>query len=289
MKISTIITFTLLLCLSSAADAALAQETEPTEPTGDESVLVTEAQPEALEWSDYSIKAYTLSIWGGSSSGAVYLDNPPLGDLTVLTAGAADIIAYDGGVLEVSRDIDRYEAAIKEIKSGDAFGGRIGIYIADDFHLDIMGSFASGEAVTSMLFTEDPVLAPDNTVRVTVDSDSGFKSYKGGLALMYNASPATIFGAVPRLGFGLGGIINRYSVLPDKTALYLEANFGLSYEVVKNLEIGAQVDLTNFAFEVDELGYSNMTNFTTYSLGISWYIDRVPEAVRAAHSVEQKK
>lgn len=290
MKFNPIPSLFLLVCL--AAVPALAQDAPP--PAADaaaDSMSATANVPEVeeLEWGDYTVKAYTLTVWGGGFSGATYLDNAPLGERTVLTDGAGDILGYDGEVLEEStpRYADFYDAARKEIKSGDSFGARIGIYIADDFHLDLMGSYATGEAVTSMLYTEDPVNAPNRSERVVVDVDPGFKVYRGGLALMYNAHPAEFFGIVPRLGFGLGGIINRYSELADKTALYLEGNFGLNYEIFKDVEIGAQVDLTSFAFEVDELGYSNMVNYTTYSVGLSWFIDRVPEQVRAAHIAEQ--
>jgi hypothetical protein len=246
------------------------------------------ATPE-LAWSDYTIKAYTLTVWGGTFSGATYLENRPLEPRTILTEGAGDIVAYDGTVLTESRDRRHYDAATKEIKSGDSFGARIGVYISDDFHLDLMGSYASGEAATSMLYTEDPDNAPNRVERVQVDSDPGFKVYRGGLSLMYNAHPASFFGIVPRLGFGLGGIINRFSVLEDKTALYLEGNFGLSYGIFDGLDLGAQVDLTTFALQVDELGYSQMVNYATYSVGLSWFIDRVPEPVRASYLSREKK
>ena len=83
-----------------------------------------------------------------------------------------------------------------------------------------------------------------------------------------------------RLGFGLGGVINSYSVLPDVTALYLEGNFSLNYEIVDNLALGAALDVTNFAYEVPELGYSNMVNYFTYSVGLTWFIDVIPEDIR---------
>lgn len=291
MKFNTILSLVISVCVSGLAFPALAQDNTPpaTAETDAEAESGTIAAPveEALEWSDYSVKAYTLTVWGGAFSGATYLENKPLGERSVLTEGAGDIISYQGGVLEESRDVRHYTAATKEVEAGDAFGARIGIYIADDFHLDLMGSYATGEAVTSMLFTEDPDAAPDVSERVVVDTDPGFKVYRGGVALMYNAASADIFGAVPRLGFGLGGIINRYSELEDKTAFYLEGNFGLGYEIADDVEIGAQVDLTTFAFEVDELNYSNMISYVTYSIGISWFIDRVPPQVRAAHDAEK--
>jgi hypothetical protein len=137
-----------------------------------------------------------------------------------------------------------------------------------------------------MAFTEDPDNFPDSSERIEVDRDDGYQMYKGGLALMYDATPATFFGIVPRLGFGLGGIINRYSQLPDITGLYLEGNFALNYELLKNFQIGAQADLTNFAFEVEELGYANMVNYVTYSFGITIFLDSLPPDVRAAHNAE---
>ena len=284
MKFNSILSLLMAVCLLGTGSLVLAQDSPP--PPAENAVTPAGEAEENLEWGDYTVKAFTLSIWAGSFSGATYLDNQPLGDRTILTDGAGDIIAYDGGVLFESRDTRHYDAAIKEVKPGDAFGARIGIYIADDFHLDLLASYAAGDAVTSMLYTEDPDLAPDDFVRVDVDVDPDFKVYKGGIALMYNAKPATMFGIVPRLGFGLGGIINRYSHLEDKTALYLEGNLGLTYEVFDGFELAAQADLTTFGFEVDELGYSQMVSYATYSLGVSWFIDRVPEQVRAAHYAE---
>ncbi len=284
MKFNSILSLLLAMCLLTSGSLVLAQDQAET--PAEDAITPIAIEEEILEWSDYTVKAYTLSIWGGSFGGATYLDNKPLAERSILTDGAGDIIAYDGGVLFESRDTRHYDAAIKEVKSGNAFGGRIGIYIADDFHLDLLGSFASGEAVTSMLYTEDPDDAPNESVRVDVDSDPDFKVYKGGIALMYNAKPATMYGIVPRLGFGLGGVINRYSQLEDKTAMYLEGNFGLTYDLFDNMELGVQADLTTFGFEVDELGYSKMVSYVTYSLGVSWFIDRVPEQVRAAHLSE---
>lgn len=293
MKFKPNLSLLLAVCLTGTGVVAQAQDAPPPPPppadadTGQE--VVTTSEVEELEWSDYTIKAYTLSLWGGSFSGATYLDNKELGPRTVLTEGAGDIIGYDGEVLPESTGPLKpfYDAARKEIKAGDAFGARIGIYIADDFHLDLNGSYASGEAVTSMIFTDDPINAPDEKLRVQVDSDPGFKVYRGGISLMYNARPATTFGIVPRLGFGIGGIINRYSALEDKTGLYLEGNFGLTYELFDDIELAGQVDLTTFSFEVDELGYSEMVNYTTFSVGLSWFLDRVPEQVRAAHIAER--
>jgi len=298
MNFRNFLSLILALGLMLSGPNLLAQEEteEPAAPV--EEAVQQEPAPieeEILVYDDYTVKAYTITVFGGSFSGAKYLENMDLVPRTVLAQDAGDILGfmtrepefYDGDVLLVSRDAEHYTGAHKEIESGPAYGGRIGIYISDDFHMDILGTYASGEAVTTMLFTEDPDNAPSKSERIEVDRDPGFKMFKGGLALMYDATPATFYGIVPRLGFGLGGIINRYSELADVTGLYLEGNFGLNFKLFKNFQVGGQVDFTNFAYEVEELGYSNMVNYVTYTLGLTVFLDSVPEQVRASHLAEQ--
>jgi len=295
MKSSKLLSLLAVLALTVCGFPAVAQEPPAEEPAGPaapdstaavEAAAEVPAEEENLTYEDFKVKAYSLGFFGGQFSGARYLDLKPLGDRTILTEGAGDILGYDGEVLRVSRDTDHYTGAQKEIDPGPAFGGRIGIYISEYFHLDLLGTYAQGTAVTTMLYTEDPEFAPEVSERIEVDRDDGFRMLKGGLALSYDARPATFFGIMPRLGFGLGGVLNTYSVLPDKGALYLEGNFSLNYDILENLSVGAQVDVTNFAYEVDELGYSEMVNYFTYTFGLTWFIDVVPEDVRAAHVAE---
>ncbi len=275
----------LLLLVLGTANGLLAQE-----PTPAQEERVAELE-ENLKWEDFTAKAYRLTVFGGSFSGAKYLELPLLWDRTRLEDGAHDVLGFDGEYLQESRDrlgdseIYEYDAANKEIESGPAYGAKVGIYIADDFHLDLMGTYATGRAVTTMMHRTDEENI-DIMERVEVDSDDGFKMFKGGLHLMYDARSATFFGLTPRLGFGLGGIINRYSYLEDKTALYLEGNFGLSRKLFGDFTLTGQVDLTSFAYEVEELGYSKMVNYATFSLGLSYFIDVVPQDVRAAHLAE---
>lgn len=284
MKNRTLLALSLTALLLGSVPAATAQE-----PTAAQEERVAEIE-ENLKYDDYTVKAYRLSFYAGNFSGATYLDLPELEERTILTPGAGDIVAYDGEVLwestaKYENGMSIYDSARKEIESGPAFGTRVGIYISNDFHLDLLGTYATGKAVTTMLYRPDPEDIT-NSSRMVVDQDDGFKMLKGGLALMYDARPATFFGIMPRLGFGLGGVINRYSFLEDKTALYLEGNFGLSYELFDNFNLTGQADLTSFAYEVDELGYSNMVNYATFSVGVSWFIDVVPSEVRAAHLAE---
>lgn len=292
MMLRNLVSLLLVLGLLLPGQALMAQEEadQPPAPETDADMVAAVPIPpeeEVLTYEDYTVKGYTITAFGGQFSGATYLDNMPLESRTILTPEELAIRAYDGGILDVSLDAEHYTGAQKEIQPGPAAGLRLGIYISDDFHLDLLGTFSKGEVVTTMSFTEDPENYPESSERVEVDRDDGYQMYKGGLALMYDATPATFFGIVPRLGFGLGGIINRYSQLPDVTGLYLEGNFALNYEVIRNLQIGAQADLTNFAFEVEELGYSNMVNYVTFSLGITVFLDSLPPEVRAAHNAER--
>ena len=283
--------FALGLLLSGPVLRAQEETDDPaaTAPSEEPVPVATVPLPEEpLTYEDYSVKAYTLTFFGGQYSGATYLENMELDERTKLTEDEYAIVAYNGETLLVSLDADHYTGAHKEINEGPAYGGRIGIYVSDDFHLDILGTYAKGEAITTMLYTPDPENAPDESERIVVDSDDGYEMMKGGLALMYDATPATFFGIVPQLGFGLGGIINRYSELSDVTGLYLEGNFGLNFELVENFQIGLRADLTNYAYDVEELGYSNMVNFVTYSFGVTWFLDVVPPEVRASHLAEQQ-
>ncbi len=290
----------------------MAQDSAPTAPSPTDDAL-TEQSGEApvLDYKDYAVKAYRLEIFGGSFSGGTYLDSPPIKDRTVIATGADPLYAYnpDGSGLLVSglRVDDKgsivyphldnnfpnnvyYNAPRKEIKSGPVYGGRIGIYIADRFHIDLVGSYASGDAVTTMLYDKDGEAGDEyQPTRVTIEKDTGFKVYMGGLDAMYDAVPATFFGLTPHLGFGLGGIINRYTYLSDKTGLYLKGNFGLSTRVGDNLDIYARAEVATFAFDVDELGYSNMVGYTNFTLGASWFIDVLPPATRAKHDAELQR
>jgi len=259
------------------------------------------------DYGDYAVKAYRLEFFGGKYSGGTYLDSPPIKDRTVTQDGKDPLFAYnpDGSGILVDNlrvedgiilyppldnnfpDRPNFNAPRKEIKSGQVFGARIGIYIADQFHLDIVGSYSSGTAVTTMLYDKDGEAGTKFLPsRVTVEEDDGFKVYMGGLDAMYDANSAKFLGLTPHLGFGLGGIINRYSYLADKTALYLKGNLALSAHLTKNLDLFARADVTEFAFEVDELGYANMVGYTNLTLGLNWFLDVLPAPVRAAHEAD---
>ncbi len=270
--------------LAAAAEVKPAAAPAATDPKA----AVAEAPAPALEWKDYKVKGYRLSLYGGSFSGATYLDLKRLGERTILTPGAANVMGYNGEILAQSADDPHYMAPRKLIEPGTAIGGRIGIYLGDDVHMDLVGNYMTGRATTSMLYNKDGDRNSADWNRVTVDTDDGFRALKGGISMMYDARPATFFGVMPSLGFGLGGIINGYSQLEDKTALYLEGNFGLSFQPMDKLQIVARADLAVFAFKVDELGYSNMVGYRNFTVGAAWFLDAVPADVRAKHDAAKK-
>ncbi len=266
---------------------------------------LSQSNQSALEnYKDFSVKAYRLEFFVGNFSGGTYLDNQPISDRTVITKGGDPLYAYDpsgsgimvsgvrvedGSIIYPHRDNDKpnsafFDAARKEIKPGTTFGGRIGIYIADEFHLDLVGVYSAGDAVTTMLYDQD---GEDGDAfgekRVTIEKDTGFKVIQGGIDLMYDAKPATMYGLTPHIGFGLGGILNRYTYLEDKTGLYLKGNLGFSGHLTKNLDLYARAEISTFAFDVDELGYSNMVSYSNFTIGLSWFHDVLPPAVRAKH------
>ncbi|MBE0567667.1 MAG: hypothetical protein IH621_17055 [Krumholzibacteria bacterium] len=295
----------LIAVLLPLLGGAAAYAQDAVAPTPVDSTAVPEAAAAAVdnrEYDDYTVKAYSLTVFGGNFSGATFLELDEVGPKTVITAGignilgAGEVLGYDGRPLLESRAIQPdgkrlYDAPLKEIRSGPAFGGRVGIYISDHFHLDLAGTYATGKAVTSMVYMgeDNPTQKRVKNVRYQLDEDAGFVMYKGGLALSYDALPAEFWGIVPRLGFGLGGIINRFSRLEDKTSLYLEGSFALTKAFGDRLSLVGQADVTNFSFKVEELGYSNMLNYATFSLGLGWFIDVLPEDVRARRDASRER
>lgn len=286
MKRNLFILLSLVFSLSLSAGIACAQD--PDTAMSDDGSEAAMLEP-VLGYSDHTIKAYSLTFFGGQFSGAQYLENQRLAERAIFTLGANDIIAFNGDVLAESVDYIHWDAAHKEIEAGPAYGVKLGIYISDDFHLDILGVYATSTATLSMLNIEPFVHDPDfREERVQLDSDDGFKMYKGGLGFQFDGNNAKVLGLRPRIGFGLGGVINRYTYLPDVTALYLDANFGLDYSITENLDLSLGLDLTTFAFDVEELGYSNMVTYNTFHAGLTYFIDVLPESVRASHEADMK-
>lgn len=220
----------------------------------------------------YSIKTITLSFFGGWFSGATFLDLPPLEARTQLEEGSDEVLRYDNTVFELP---EYYDAPQKKIKPGRTFGGKVGFYLSEEFHLDLTAAVTFSEATTSFLNSD-----PENVggpFREQLDVDDSFTIYKGGGSLMYDITTVDFFGFMPYFGLGLGGIINRFSHLEDKTALYFELTAGLAYRLGNSLRISTQFSATTLSFPTEELVYSKQVTYGYASVGIVWVIDATPD------------
>ncbi len=253
-----------LLGLLLATGIALAQE--------DELPPVPEAEEEGVPEASYSIKQISLSVFGGWFSGATYLELPPLEARTELAEGSNDIYMFDGSIFQLPT---YYDAPQKKIDAGTAFGGRIGFYLSDEFHLDLITTITRTKAVTS--FQNNNPRDPKAPFREVMDTDDGFTVYQGGGALMYDVTTADLLGLHPYFGLGLGGIINHFSHIADKTALYFELITGLSYNLKDDLQLRAQFNATTLSFEREELRYAKQVTYAQASLGITWLINTTPK------------
>ena len=168
---------------------------------------------------------------------------------------------------------DKVADAHRSLESGTTIGGRVGFYLSDEFHLDLVASVTSSKAVTSFL-NSDPRNA--GNFREQLDEDTGFTSYMGGGNLMYDVRSMRILGLMPFAGAGIGGIINRFSQLPDKTALYFQLTGGFIYHINDSVRLNTRFTATTFSFETEELIYAEQVTYASISMGLTWMIDVTP-------------
>jgi hypothetical protein len=294
--LSTLLVAALILCAGTAFGQDNLDEPDQTQdtqeqtaqetlvPQQDTAEVVIAEEPSTYD--DYTVKAYTLSIFGGYFSGATFFSLPPLEDRTFVEAGSNDVMGYDGEWLILDPNI--YGAPTKEIQPGTGWGTQIGIYLSDSFHLDLALSFASTSATIDMLNLNPS--DPDNPYieRVPGESgeDTGVSIITGGAALIYDARSFRLGGIYPFVGFGLGGIINSFTELEDKTALYFRGLGGLKYDLSRKLIVFAQANLTTFSYPTEELNYTTQVTYFDLYLGLALFIDTIPPEVRAAHELE---
>jgi hypothetical protein len=245
------------------------------------------AEPE-LTWQDYTVKAYTVQIFGGWFGGAEYLNLPVKGPRTYLQGGYDPVMSYSGSWFERREgpgglDYDKYDAPIKRIDDGFTAGLKLGSYLADNFHIDIAFAYSATQAVLTMVNKEDP----DDLVREEIDRDPNVQVLRGALQIMYDLDEFRILGFSPYLGLGFGGIITRFSNLPDVGGLFLVGTFGLQRTIVGNASVFVQADLTTFSMSRDELHYTKSVTYKDLSAGISFYFDTVPADIRALHEAQQ--
>jgi hypothetical protein len=223
---------------------------------------------------NYRLKKVSLALYGGTFSGGTFLELPTPGPRTQVEEGADAVYRYDG-LPFTTLDSRFYSAPIKEIKSSTQVGGTIGFYLSDQFHLDLQLAMASSRATTSFLFADPRTTAAD-TVRVQVDEDPGFKALMGGAGLAFDATSLSFAGITPVAGCAFGGIINRFTELEDKTALYFQVGVGFYHDFGSKIRLSTQFAATTFSFAREELSYGKQVTYTSMSLGLAYLVDMIP-------------
>ena len=265
--------FTLVFGVFGAT--SLAQESPPADP--DPAATEGEEPPPEVPVEEYKVKAYSLAFWGGWFSGGTFLELQPLADRTQLEEGSDLIWKYNGDVFtdqELNQGDWVYDGARKEILPGVAMGGIIGMYLSEHFHLDIEASISKSRAITT--FNNNDPSNLEGPYREELDADEDFTVYMGGLNMVYDAKTFSLDGIYPFVGFGIGGIINRFSELEDKTALFFQMFGGINFPLAESLMLFTQLNATTFSFGTEELQYGKQVTYTTWRMGLNWVINVVP-------------
>jgi len=264
----------LLPVAAAAQDAGPAAASAPPEPTS-------------------SIKKIAISFGGGYYSGATYFDLPTIDLRAQVAPGSNTVTLFNGQELDlgIQRRPNCLDAPIKKITPGQAANVRLGFYISDDFHLDLYGSYAKSKAELSLLRYEDGEavgrVEADELLRWTdelYDSqgvvggfrDEDFRSFTGGANLVYDASAIRMLGLTPQFGTGFGGVINRFSTLEDKTALYFQLFGGLLLPIGDHLRFDVRGTATTFSFATEEVTYGQQVTMFVGSVGMTWLFDVKP-------------
>ncbi len=240
-----------------------------------------------------AIKKIAISVGGGYYSGTTFFELPTIDLRAQVAPGSNTVTLFNGQELDlgIQRRPNCLDAPIKKVMPGEALNLRLGFYISEDFHLDLYGSYAKSKAELSLLRYEDGEIAG----RVEADElqgwtdelyssqgidggfrDEDFRSFTGGANLVYDASAIRMFGLTPQFGTGFGGVINRFTTLEDKTALYFQLFSGLLLPLSDNLRIDVRGTATTFSFATEEVSYAQQVTMFVGSIGVTWLFDVKP-------------
>ncbi len=226
-----------------------------------------------------AIKRIAISIEGGRYSGSEYFSLPALDERAQLEEGSNVVTLFNNQSLNLGDElpVDGFTAPRKEIDSGQAVSARVGFYLNDSFHVDLLASLALAEAKFSALQYIDG----EPTVRVggTEEDgwvDSGFRAYQGGVQLGYDAASLGRLGLSPSFGMGFGGIINRFTILEDKTALYFQLYGELSRSLGNNFKVTGRYTATTYSLDTEEVEYSKQVTTYNMTIGLTWLFDANP-------------
>jgi hypothetical protein len=277
---------TLLLTLTCACLAAAVATAQTESGTDAEAEVTTEELTSR-------VKSISMRFSGGYYAGTTYLDLPIVDHRAQLADGSNTVTLFNGEVLDLGpeRPENGFDAPVKEIDPGEIYRLNIGFYLSDSFHIDLNVSYTRSRAILSMARFEDDAFVErvygsdldhwyegfyDEERYIGGSEDGDFKSYMGGISLAYDAHALKTLGLTPYFGTGFGGIINRFSVLEDKTALYFELFGGLTLPLSEGFHINAQFSATTFAFPTEEVTYSEQVTALTGTLGFTMLFDVKP-------------
>lgn len=252
----------------------------------------TDADAETEELTS-RVKSISLSFSGGYYGGTTFLDLPVIDERAQLAEGSNTVTLFNGEELNLgtARPVDGFDAPMKQIETGEIYRMSIGFFLSDSFHFDLNASYSRAKAILSMARFEDDEMVErlsgqgldpwysefyTQTDLVGGSEDGDFKSYMGGISLAYDAHTLRILGLTPFFGTGFGGIINRFSVLEDKTALYFELFGGLALHMSDSFNVNTRFSATTFAFPTEEVAYSKQVTTMTATLGITLLFDVKP-------------
>jgi hypothetical protein len=226
-----------------------------------------------------AIKKITISFDGGTYSGAQYFSLPALDDRAQLEEGTNIVTLFNNDELNLGDElpVNGFTAPRKEIDSGQAYSARVGFYLNDSFHVDLLASLAIAEARFSALEYVDGFAV--GRVGGTEEMgwvDKGFKAYQGGVQLGFDAHSLKRFGMVPAFGMGFGGIINRFTLLEDKTALYFQLYGELSHSLGDHFKLTSRYTATTYSLNTEEVDYAEQVTTFNMTLGVTWLFDAKP-------------
>lgn len=272
-----------LLILAAATVPALAQTEAEAEVGTDEPEVELTSR----------IKQISIAFRGGRFEGTTYLDLPVVDQRAQLAEGSNTVTLFNGEILDLgdARPVNGFDAPRKEIDPGQSFGVSIGFYLSDSFHIDLNATYVQSKAVLSMARFEDEQLVErvsgtdldqwyegfyDRSEYAGGSVDDNFKSYMGGISVSYDANSLRTLGLIPTFGMGFGGIINRFTVLEDKTALYFQLYGGLDLPISDTIHVNTLLTASTFGFQTEEVTYAEQVTTLTAQLGLTLHFDVKP-------------
>jgi hypothetical protein len=238
------------------------------------------------------VKSISLNFGSGYYSGCTYFELPTIHPNAQITEGSNNLWLYDGDYLDLGTGdaINYLDAPLKKINPGKIFSANIGFYLSNSFHVDLSASMAKSDADITVIEVNDDVLGDRfqptgdhdlfrNNSRFQGENpfhDDNFTLYSGGVTLLYDANNIRKGFLLPYFGCGLGGVINRFSALEDKTALYFQLVSGMHIPVSENFMISADIRATTYSLATEEVVYAKQTFNTTFTVGATWKIDVKP-------------